>query len=125
MRADQRRRLVATRLAQVRHEAGVTVGDMARDARCHVNDVHRWESGEVAPPVSYIVVVADRFEVTADWLLGRSDVARPWSAVPEGAIAATLVRDAILLTHPDRHPPQRAEQATRVTQELNALLDRK
>ena len=125
MRADRRRKLVATRIAAVRHQAGTTIGEMAREARCHVNDIHRWESGDVAVPASYLVAVADRFDVTADYLLGRAEVARPWSAVPADAVPAALLRDATLLTHPDRHPLQRQDQATRVTQQLNALLDRK
>jgi hypothetical protein len=32
-----------------------------------------------------------------------------------------LLEEAVRLTHPDRHPPERAEQATRVTAELMAL----
>jgi hypothetical protein len=35
------------------------------------------------------------------------------------------LRDTILLTHPDRHPANREAQATRVTQSLNELLDRR
>ncbi len=34
-----------------------------------------------------------------------------------------LLRKAITLCHPDRHPPERAELATRVTAELMALRD--
>ena len=37
--------------------------------------------------------------------------------------AATL-RDAVRLCHPDAHPPERVEQATRVTQTLTAALAR-
>jgi transcriptional regulator with XRE-family HTH domain len=125
VRADRRRRLVAQRLASVRHAAGVPLAEMATVAGCHTNDVLRVESGEQAPSVTYVVAVAERFDVTTDYLLGRGDVPRPWDAVPADALPATLLRDAILLTHPDRHPPARAAQANRVTQELNALLDRK
>lgn len=32
-------------------------------------------------------------------------------------------RGALRLTHPDRHPAERQEQATSVTQALNAALD--
>lgn len=35
-----------------------------------------------------------------------------------------VLRQAITLTHPDRHPPERREQATRTTQELLELLAR-
>jgi hypothetical protein len=33
-----------------------------------------------------------------------------------------LIREAVLLTHPDRHPPERGEQATRTTARLLGLL---
>lgn len=32
-------------------------------------------------------------------------------------------RGALRLTHPDRHPAEREEQATKITQALNAALD--
>ncbi len=97
---------------------------MARTAGCHANDVQRIEAGEQAPSVAYVVAVADRFAVTADYLLARVDEPRPWDALPASSLPAKLLRDAILLTHPDRHPASRGAQATRVTQDLNALLDR-
>jgi len=34
------------------------------------------------------------------------------------------IRAALALTHPDRHPPERAEQATRTTQALAVALER-
>ena len=122
MRADQRRLLIARRLAGERHAAGVTAAELAGLARCHVNDVRRYEAAEQAVPVAYVVAAAERLEVTTDYLLGRADVPRPWATIPQDAVSTTLLRDAILLTHPDRHPPQRGPLATRVTQELNALL---
>ena len=38
-----------------------------------------------------------------------------------GDITTELLTDALQLTHPDKHPPERRELATRVTQELLAL----
>jgi transcriptional regulator with XRE-family HTH domain len=125
VRPDRFRKLVARRCASARHDAGVTIAAVAEQLRIHVNDVHRVESGDQPPSVAYVAGLAEMTDVTCDYLLGRSAVARPWDAVPEDAVPALLLRDAILLTHPDRHPPVRQEQATRVTQELNALLDRR
>ena len=125
MRPDRFRKLVARRCASARHDAGVTVATVAERLRIHVNDVHRVESGDQPPSVAYVAGLAELTDVTCDYLLGRSAVARPWDAVPENAVSAALLRDAILLTHPDRHPPVRQEQATRVTQQLNELLDRR
>ena len=41
--------------------------------------------------------LAELTDVTCDYLLGRSAVSRPWDAVPENAVPAALLRDAILL----------------------------
>ncbi len=125
MRPDRFRKLVARRCASARHDAGVTVAAAAESLRIHVNDVHRVESGHQPPSVAYVAGLAELTVVTCDSPLGRSATPRPWDAVPEGAVPASLLRDAILLTHPDRHPPVRQDQATRVTQELNGLLDRR
>jgi transcriptional regulator with XRE-family HTH domain len=125
VRPDRFRKLVARRCASARHDAGVTVAAAAERLRVHVNDVHRIESGAQSPSVAYVAGLAELTDVTCDYLLGRSAVSRPWDAVPENAVPAALLRDAILLAHPDRHPPVRQDQATRVTQELNALLDRR
>jgi transcriptional regulator with XRE-family HTH domain len=125
VRPDRFRKLVARRCASARHDAGVTVATVAERLRIHVNDVHRVESGDQPPSVAYVAGLAELTDVTCDYLLGRSAVARPWDAVPENAVSAALLRDAILLTHPDRHPPVRQDRATRVTQQLNELLDRR
>lgn len=125
MRPDRFRKLVARRCAGARHDAGVTAGDLATRLRIHVNDVHRVEAGDQAPSVAYVAGLAEMTGVTCDYLLGRADEPRPLAAVPESAVPVALLRDAILLTHPDRHPPARRDQATRVTQQLNALLDRR
>lgn len=42
----------------------------------------------------------------------------------EPLLDAGTLRIAVALTHPDRHPPERAEQATRTTQALTAALAR-
>lgn len=46
-------------------------------------------------------------------------------AQPTAGVVLDLetARGALRLTHPDRHPPERQEQATRVTQALSAALD--
>lgn len=38
-------------------------------------------------------------------------------------VTAKLIRDAVTLCHPDRHPPERASLANRVTANLLSLLD--
>lgn len=125
MRPDRFRKLVGRRCATARHDAGVSAGELAGRLRIHVNDVHRVEAGEQPPSAAYLAGLAEAADVSCDYLVGRAAVARPWDALPEDAIPAGLLRDAILLTHPDRHPATRQAQATKVTQALNELLDRR
>ena len=55
-------------------------------------------------------------------------VERDKSGVPAFTHTPTLdsstLRAAVALTHPDRHPPKRGEEAARVTQALTAALTR-
>ena len=56
-------------------------------------------------------------------LLGERDVFGLDRTIGQdiGDITSELLRDALRLTHPDIHPPERRELATRVTSELRAL----
>jgi hypothetical protein len=54
-----------------------------------------------------------------DLLPGYKGADRIGAEVPD--ITSELLADALQLTHPDRHPPERRELAERVTQELLAL----
>jgi hypothetical protein len=48
---------------------------------------------------------------------------RPSSTPPPLELDPRLLRDAIALTHPDRHPPERAKVANAVTAALLELLE--
>lgn len=48
---------------------------------------------------------------------GRREAVPPPTPLSRG-----ILHDAVLLCHPDRHPPERSEQANRVTAVLLALL---
>jgi len=56
----------------------------------------------------------------------RADSPRTRRPAPRvtSILDARVIRAALALTHPDRHPPERAEQATRTTQELTIALAR-
>lgn len=122
-RSAAQRAAIGRRLAEARLGGSRSLREVAEGAGVHQNDIARWERGEQAPPVGYVAYVADAYDVSCDWLLGRADHPRPAAAIPAGAVPARVLRDAITLTHPDLHPEGRQARATRVTQELNALLD--
>ena len=65
---------------------------------------------------------ADRDAVIDEAAYLRGYNAGAADAMPEVEVA--LLREAIKLTHPDRHPRERADQANRVTARLLEMLDR-
>jgi hypothetical protein len=62
----------------------------------------------------------DRFKLAA-WGCALYEGEADTIGAAVGDITSELLEDAVRLTHPDRHPPERQEAARRVTQELLAL----
>ena len=61
------------RLKELRQERELTQWDVANGIQTGQRNIGRWERGEVLPSADYVVKLADFFEVSADYLLGRSD----------------------------------------------------
>ena len=62
-----------TRLRMLRLKNGILSKDMAALLTITPRNYQRYESGEVDPPTSKVMLLAEHFGVTADYLLGRSD----------------------------------------------------
>lgn len=61
------------RLKELRLEKGLSQRALAEKINCSQKIVDYWETGEVEPKASFISALADCFEVTCDYLLGRED----------------------------------------------------
>ena len=62
------------RLKELRKAKGVTQKHMAELLSLKADRTYRqYESGEIDPPTSKTQLLADYFEVSIDYLLGRSD----------------------------------------------------
>ncbi len=61
------------RITQLREEAGLSQRALAKKAGASPKAVNFWESGKVDPSAKYICALADVFECTTDYLLGRED----------------------------------------------------
>ncbi len=61
------------RIRELREERNLTQTDVARGLGTSHRNIGRWENGEVLPSSDMIIALADFFEVSADYLLGRSD----------------------------------------------------
>lgn len=61
------------RLIELREERNLTQNDIANAINTSRTNIGRWEKGLNEPASSYVVKLADFFEVTTDYLLGRED----------------------------------------------------
>lgn len=68
---------LAQRLRDLRCEKGITQVEMAELLGCGSRHYQKIERGEINIPALTLEFLADYFEVSTDYLLGRSDVREP------------------------------------------------
>ena len=62
------------RLQSIRKEKGMTQVMVAQKIHITERQYQRYEAGENEPPLSVLLRLADFFDVSLDYLAGRSDV---------------------------------------------------
>lgn len=62
-----------TRLRELRLARNLTAKTMAEFLGMVYRNYQRYETGEVDPPLSKAIALADYFDVSLDYLVGRSD----------------------------------------------------
>ena len=65
--------MIGERIKELRGEKGLTQQALARDIGVSQKAVDYWERGINEPKASYIVKLADYFDVSADFLLCRHE----------------------------------------------------
>lgn len=63
------------RLRELRRRIGMTQQDLSRVVGYKEDTVSRWERGKCAIKSDDLIVLADFFDVSIDYLLGRRDIA--------------------------------------------------
>lgn len=61
------------RLGEIRRAKGMTQSDVADWFGIVTRSYRHWENGSREPSLENLVKLADLFDVTTDWLLGRTD----------------------------------------------------
>lgn len=61
------------RLKELREERGISMMALAKAIGVSDTAVCKWENQDSEPKLSYIIKLADYFNCTADFLIGRSD----------------------------------------------------
>ena len=64
---------ISERILSLRKERGLNQEEIARQTGIGYRSYRRYESGEREPTASTIITLADFFQVSADYLLGRTD----------------------------------------------------
>ncbi len=73
------------RLKELREERELTQSDVAKGIGTNQRGISRWENEENQPPADMIIKLADYFNVSTDYLLGRTDDFG--SAIPTTSLA--------------------------------------
>ncbi len=63
--------LLGRRLKGLRQQKGWSLNEMGRYLGVTKQAVSRWESGERIPAIEVVCQIADLFQVSVDYLLGR------------------------------------------------------
>ena len=66
-------KIFAQRLLELRKEKGISQADLAKQLQVSYSVVCYWETDRSEPTAPNLVKIADYFDVTVDYLLGRLD----------------------------------------------------
>lgn len=61
------------RLCQLRKETGQSQTDFAKEIGIPYRSYRRYEAGESSPTIPTLLLLADYFQVSTDYLVGRND----------------------------------------------------
>ena len=60
-------------LRKIRKEKGISQLKLALDLNTNQNTISRYETGEREPGINELIKIADYFNVSIDYLVGRTD----------------------------------------------------
>lgn len=77
MKANQNKQNVvflSTRLAELRKEKSLSQAALAKDLGIDCSTIAKYETGDRLPDLVMLCALADYFEVSTDYLLGRAQI---------------------------------------------------
>ncbi len=66
------------RLREIRKSRGIPQLRLAMDLNMNQNTISRYETGEREPGISDLIKIADYFDVSIDYLVGRGNEPKGW-----------------------------------------------
>lgn len=85
------------RLKELREENNLSQWDVANGIQTSQRNIGRWENGDVIPSADAVVKLADFFQVSADYLLGRTDDLGNISLPSQGAPPSKKERELLAI----------------------------
>lgn len=64
---------IADRIKELRQESGLSQSALAKEISVSQKAIDYWERGVNEPKATYIIKIADFFDVSADYILGREN----------------------------------------------------
>ena len=64
---------ISQRIKELREERGLSIDALAEKVSISSRMIYYWETGKYDPKAYLIIRLADFFDVSADYLLGRKD----------------------------------------------------
>ena len=61
------------RLKEIRLSKGISQLKLAMELNTNQNTISRYETGDREPGINELIKIADYFDVTVDYLIGRTD----------------------------------------------------
>ena len=81
--ASEHSKIFGIRIKSIREAKHCTQAEMAEELNCSQQTINVWENGWHTPKISMLVKVADTYNVTVDWLLGRKEEIRIVAQTPQ------------------------------------------
>jgi transcriptional regulator with XRE-family HTH domain len=119
----------AERLKMLRKEAGLNQTELGKELNKTKNNISQYESGKRSPDLETLKKIADLFQTTTDYLLGRTDHPRGRLVTVEELeqfLPARVARDLSLELYVDDKPMELTEETKEQIREvlkIRGLLD--
>lgn len=69
--------MLKDKLKELRKKKGITQTDFAKEFNISIGTIGNWETGNREPDYEMLQKIADYFDVSVDYLLGREEKRRP------------------------------------------------
>jgi transcriptional regulator with XRE-family HTH domain len=85
----------SSRIKELRKKRKLTQSELAQKLNIDQSAIHFWEAGKTCPDIQKLMLLADIFEVSVGYILGKEDIIYPKPPAP-GSVPEDVIRYALL-----------------------------